>query len=148
MNDAPRATAWGQLIRDAREAAGMSIPEASRAAGISAGQWGNIERGYQTAGKGSKIAAPGNDRTVAHMAATVNLTPEQLERTGREAAARILRTIREQRAAATESAEDRRFDDPALQQIWNDKRLTTDERLGIIALVEGMRASRAGQRPA
>jgi len=141
-------TAWGQLIRDAREAIPMSIPEAARRGSISAGQWGNIERGYQTTSRGQADPAPGNDKNVAHMAFVVGVTAEQLEQAGRTKAARILRTITKNQPQREPAEEDRRFGDPELQQIWEDKRLSREERLGTIALIQGMRASQAGQRPA
>jgi transcriptional regulator with XRE-family HTH domain len=145
-DDVPEPTPWGQLIRDAREAAGLSIPEAARRAGISAGQWGNIERGYQKLGKTRVIRSPGAPRTVAHMADVANLTPERLAAAGNDSAARILREIR---THAEQAGDLPRFTDPAMRRIWEDPGLTRQEKLGILALIEGMRArgDRTGEQP-
>jgi len=137
--DTPQPTPWGQMIRDAREAANLSIPEAARQAGVSPGQWGNIERGYQTIGKKRQLRAPGAARTVAHMAGVVGITPERLATAGRQDAARILAEIIEHTRVVAEAPASNM--DPSLRRIWEDKELTHAERLGILALVEGMRSA-------
>ncbi|HET9893640.1 MAG TPA: helix-turn-helix transcriptional regulator, partial [Streptosporangiaceae bacterium] len=89
-------TPWGQLIRDAREAADdpLSIRDAAQEAGISYGTWGNIERGYASTRPGEYQVVRGYARSVARMCAIVGVTPERLEAAGRPDAARILREIR------------------------------------------------------
>ena len=86
-------TPWGRLIKTAREAAGLSIPEAAGLAGISATTWGNIERGVRTE-NGTRSAIDGPAATVAAMARVVRVTPERLETGGeRPDAAESLREM-------------------------------------------------------
>jgi len=106
----PTATPWGQLIRLARDAAGLSIPAAARLAGVSRDNWGHIERGYQNLGaKRAPRSAPGNASTVARMADAVGITPERLEEAGRSDAAAVLREMDRRRQAAAEPTDAERF---------------------------------------
>lgn len=74
-------TPQGRLIRGARKAAGMSIPEAAKEADVSIRHWGNIERGYN----------PGTPDTIARMSLAVGITPESLRGAGLGDSADILR---------------------------------------------------------
>lgn len=92
------------LIRLAREASGMSPEVAAARAAIKLGgsRWRHIERGYET--RDRLVRAP--DKTLAHMAHVVDVSPERLEEAGREGAAAILREIlrREAEEASTPEA--------------------------------------------
>lgn len=99
------STPEGDLIRFARESAVPSLTQRQAATklsdafpeGLSAEQWGTIERGHTRARPGQParlFTAP--PRTVARMAATVGVTPEQLENLGQDRhlqAAAFLRQI-------------------------------------------------------
>lgn len=91
-------TPEGALIRQARENAGLSIPKAAEMAGMSASQWGNIERGYRNdAGRAEVTATPAK---LAAMARTVGVSPELLTRAGREDGAARLALLPELSAAS------------------------------------------------
>ncbi|HEX7631287.1 MAG TPA: helix-turn-helix transcriptional regulator [Lacunisphaera sp.] len=75
------------LLRRARKARRMTIPEAADDAGISQQNWARIEQGQ---------AKTIPDGTLAHMAHAVQIAPEQLEGIGRHEAAEILREIERQ----------------------------------------------------
>lgn len=103
MTDKPAPQPEGKLITDARKRARLSGREAARRAGISEGRWRQIVNGYIVVAKGvySPVAdAPAN--TVARMAQTVDVSPEELEAAGRADAAEELRKLN---AAAREAAE-------------------------------------------
>jgi hypothetical protein len=96
-DDTPSPTPEGQLIRQVRD---LSIPKLTiRAAaaliGLSAEQWGYIERGYYPARDGNPprpFSPPAV--TLAKMAHVLDITPERLESEGqRPDAAKILREI-------------------------------------------------------
>ena len=130
MPDVPPPTAWGVLIRRARLAMRppLSIPEAAKKAGLGKDNWGHVERGYQSL-RGEHRPAHGQAAFVAHMAYTVGVAPDDLEETGRADAADVLRDIIERESGRL------RYEDPALQRIWDDESLSEDERLGAIALI-------------
>ena len=103
MTDKPEPQPEGMLITDASKRARLSGREAARRAGISEGRWRQIVNGYIVVAKGvySPVAgAPAN--TVARMAQTVDVAPEELEAAGRADAAEELRKLN---AAARETAE-------------------------------------------
>ena len=91
------STPEGQLIRTARERAvpRLTIAAAAQRTGISAEQWGTVERGHTRARPGSptrRFSAP--RMTVARMAAAVGgVTPADLEACGRKDAADELRVM-------------------------------------------------------
>ena len=93
--DMPGPTPEGQLIRRVRD---LSIPKltiraAAERIGLSAEQWGYIERGYRPARAGGPprpFSPPA--ATLAKMAHALRITPERLESEGqRPDAAEILR---------------------------------------------------------
>jgi transcriptional regulator with XRE-family HTH domain len=94
----PDAPPEGELIRKARNAAGLSIRAAAERTGISEGRWRQIESGYQSVTQGVFIPTIGPANTLAKMAKTVDLTPEALEKVGRADAADELRGLNEIRA--------------------------------------------------
>lgn len=82
------------LLRLAREAAGLSPETAAARAKVQLGgsRWRQIEAGYR--GRSSPpvpVVAP--DRTLAHMAHAVGISPQRLAEVNREGAAEILREI-------------------------------------------------------
>lgn len=57
MNDQESIALWsqvGQLLRNARELAGLSIRAAAKKAGVSEGLWRELERGFRTPRRGSE----------------------------------------------------------------------------------------------
>lgn len=81
------------LIRIARLARGLSPERAADLTPIRLGgaRWRHIERGYEPKRPPNPVRAP--DKTLAHMAHTVGVSPERLEGAGRPGAADILREI-------------------------------------------------------
>jgi hypothetical protein len=70
------------------------MADAAAKAGMSTENWGHIERGYQSTGRGQppRTVIPPPD-TLAHMAKAVRITPEELEVIGRHDAADVLRHL-------------------------------------------------------
>lgn len=95
--DAPGPTPEGQLIRQVRDLSipRLSIRAAAKRIGLSAEQWGYVERGYRPAGAGQPprpFSPPAT--TLAKMAHALEIAPERLESEGqRPDAAEILREI-------------------------------------------------------
>lgn len=89
----PPARPEGALIRVAREAAGLTLPEAAEASGVSKARWSQVETGYETRNGHVKVVQA-KAATIAHMAHAVRLSPDRLESEGkRPDAAEILREI-------------------------------------------------------
>jgi hypothetical protein len=89
-------TREGGLIRHARELAipKLSIRAAAAKAGISPENWGHVERGYQSAGRGQeprRVVPPA--ATLARMAYAVGVSPLMLNGIGRADAAGMLHDI-------------------------------------------------------
>jgi transcriptional regulator with XRE-family HTH domain len=106
--DAPGPTPEGQLIRQVRDLSipRLSIRAAAKRIGLSAEQWGYVERGYRPAGAGQPprpFSPPA--ATLAKMAHALRITPERLESEGqRPDAAKILREILHHEAEAADAA--------------------------------------------
>jgi transcriptional regulator with XRE-family HTH domain len=81
------------LIEGARSDARISVREAARRAGISEGWWRQIAKGFQTLSGGASGPVRGPDETIARMAKSVGVTPDQLTGAGRDGAARELEEI-------------------------------------------------------
>lgn len=90
--------AEADLIRVARLARGLSPETAADLAPIRLGgaRWRHIERGYEPKKPPKPVRAP--DKTLAHMARVVGVSPERLAEAGRETAAEVLREILRQEA--------------------------------------------------
>ncbi|MGW2934823.1 hypothetical protein ACWDA7_23870 [Streptomyces sp. NPDC001156] len=96
-----------ELIRLARQARGLSPEEAADRTPVRIGgfRWRQIENGYKgKAGASDLVRAP--DKTLAHMAHTVGVTPSRLSEAGRADAAEILREIQIQKAGKAASLPD------------------------------------------
>jgi hypothetical protein len=97
VDDLPRPTPEGKLIRRVRSLSipKLSIPAAAARIGLSAEQWGYVERGYYPARDGNPprpFSPP--TATLAKMAHALRITPERLEAEGkRPDAAESLREI-------------------------------------------------------
>src|SRR5258708_6397918 len=102
-------TPEGQLIRQVRDLSipRLSIRAAAKRIGLSAEQWGYVERGYRPAGAGQpprRFSPPA--ATLAKMAHALRITPERLESEGqRPDAAAILREIPHHEIDAARAAE-------------------------------------------
>lgn len=133
----PQVTAWGEMIRTAREAATprLTVRAAAQRAGISKETWGLVERGYQHH-RGSYRAVPGLPGTVAHMAKVVGLSPDRLEAAGNPDAAGILREMLRAETAATPTG----YDDPTLDYLSHTPGLPADVVRGLIGLARSYRA--------
>jgi transcriptional regulator with XRE-family HTH domain len=108
MTTKPDPQPEGKLITEARKRARLSGREAARRAGISEGRWRQIVNGYMVVTKGvysPVVGAPAE--TIARMAQSVDVTPEQLESAGRADAAEELRKLN----AGARAAADRTPDD-------------------------------------
>ncbi|MGW5477611.1 hypothetical protein [Streptomyces sp. NPDC004008] len=95
----PKPPPEADLIRLARQARGLSPEEAADRTPIRLGgfRWRQIENGFKgKSGSSPEVRAP--DKTLAHMAHTVGVTPSRLIEAGRGAAAEILREIQIQNA--------------------------------------------------
>lgn len=91
------------VIRLARLAKGLSPEEAAARTSIRlrGGRWRQIEKGYERRDPPKSTRAL--DKTLAHMAFVVDVTPSQLDECGRTDAAEILRVMLQQESrAATE----------------------------------------------
>jgi hypothetical protein len=110
-DDPPRPTPEGQMIRRVRSLSipKLTIPAAAARIGLSAEQWGYVERGYYPARDGNPprpFSPPA--ATLAKMAHALRITPERLETEGqRPDAAEILAEILRQQHEAEPSAADR-----------------------------------------
>jgi transcriptional regulator with XRE-family HTH domain len=108
MSTKPEPQPEGKLITDARKRARLSGREAAKRAGISEGRWRQIVNGYMVVTKGvysPVVGAPAD--TIARMAQSVDVTPEQLEAAGRADAAEELRRLNAgDRAAADRTPDD------------------------------------------
>lgn len=104
------------LIRIAREARGLSLDQAAAMTPIrlSGARWRQLERGYETPTK--PVIAP--DRTLAHMAYVVGVTPERLDEAGRGIAADILREILRQAPAPGDPAPYADLADENERTVW------------------------------
>lgn len=93
-----RPPAEAALIKRHRLAKGLSVPRAAALTGgvVSASRWTQIEQGYM-ARQGGRYPTSASDSVLAHMAAVVDVSPEQLEGLGKREAADVLRTILERR---------------------------------------------------
>lgn len=88
--DRPPARPEGALLRLARQAAGMTIPDAVKASGVSKARWSQVESGYETRNGVTRPVQAKAD-TIARMARAVSIPPERLRDEGRrEDAASIL----------------------------------------------------------
>lgn len=85
-----------ELIRDKREAMGISMREAARRAGMPEATWRQAENGAHR---------PRREH-LAHMALTVEASPAELEQVGRPDAARSLEALLRRRAEDAEVPED------------------------------------------
>lgn len=134
----------GQLLRRAREALDLTPEEAALKTGIRLGErrWRQIEDGTVVKGEPTRAT----DKTLAHMAAAVSLTPDQLTAVDRGEAAEILREILRLRAASrpAQPEELRTYpdvvgDDPFFQHIWCFDDAPEADR---IAAIHGVRVYR------
>jgi transcriptional regulator with XRE-family HTH domain len=107
MTTKPDPQPEGKLITDARKRARLSGREAARRAGISEGRWRQIVNGYMVVTKGvysPVVGAPAE--TIARMAQSVDVTPEQLESVGRADAGEELKRLNDGARAAADRAPD------------------------------------------
>jgi transcriptional regulator with XRE-family HTH domain len=107
MTTKPDPQPEGKLITDARKRARLSGREAARRAGISEGRWRQIVNGYMVVTKGvysPVVGAPAE--TIARMAQSVDVTPEQLASVDRPDAAEELRRLNDGARAAADRAPD------------------------------------------
>ncbi|MGW0039861.1 hypothetical protein [Gordonia sp. NPDC003376] len=90
----PSAPPEARLIDAAQKAAvpKLSMRKAAEMAGMSEGRWRQIVKGFQGTGTG-RIPVVAPDETIARMALTVGLAPDQLDEAGRPDAAGILRHL-------------------------------------------------------
>lgn len=123
----PPPPAEAQLLRRAREAAGLS-PETAvarmRAGRIGGSRWRQIEAGYRS-DSGKKVVA--KDATLAHMALAVGLTPERVAETGRHDAAEIMREIDIQSAKRNPRGPEPAPSTPRVDERWGMIKVLLDQ---------------------
>jgi hypothetical protein len=143
MDERPPQPPEGKLIADALERSGLSIREASKRAGISYGRWRQISSGYQNVSPGSwaRVTAPA--RTLARMAAVVNVSADEMAEAGREDVAQVMREGASRHLSAVPS--DGAPVEQAMNAIRRVEGLTEDEVRAFEMLARGMAASRAGE---
>lgn len=155
MSDDLPPTPEGRLIRRARERAipKLTIRAAASRAGMSAEQWGYVERGYVPSRGGQpprRFSPPAP--TLARMASTLSVTPGELESEGqRPDAAETLREMLRPVTAedrpppfpepptAAEEAVERFPGDLVAQAIWRQPNTPEAERWEMIATLERKR---------
>lgn len=117
------------LIRVARLARGLSPEKAAELAPIRLGgaRWRHIERGYEPKKPPLRVRAP--DKTLAHMAHVVGVSPERLDEVDRGLAAEILREIIRKEAEA--SPPGKQVFTSREMEILEDLAASTAERLGL-----------------
>jgi transcriptional regulator with XRE-family HTH domain len=136
MPEKPAQPAEGALIQRAMVRQRLSARQAAVKAGISEGRWRQIVSGYQSA-RGQQFPVTAPAATLAHMAAAVGLTPEDLTEAGRGDAADILRDLNQHGpsqpgpAAARASTSER--DEALLKVLASD--LPEDKKEQIIRLL-------------
>jgi hypothetical protein len=140
------------LIAIARRARGLSPEVAAALTPIRLGgaRWREIEKGYRGAGP-NRRRVDGPKTTVAHMAHTVGVSPDQLVEAGRSDAAEILREILRQAAAEASQAEEGEplpYDptDEHEVALWEIP-LSVPKRLELIRLYRKARAEEQQQQP-
>lgn len=143
--------AEADLIRVARLARGISPEAAADLAPIRLGgaRWRHIERGYEPKKPPKKVRAP--DKTLAHMARVVGVTPERLEEVGRGLAAEILREILRQEAEAGEAEASRPYanlSDPLERTAWEMPLPVEQRRLIVDMLREAVARGSSERRSA
>jgi hypothetical protein len=89
-HDTPQQTREGSLIETAANATGLSVKKLAANAGISDTRWRHIVRGWQPAQGGGQNPVVAPALTLAKMAFTVGVSPDQLTQAGREDAADLL----------------------------------------------------------
>lgn len=122
--DADRDWPAGDLIRDAREARGMSLTEAAGIAGLAVGSWWSIENGLRAEGGEYRPANP-RSTNLARAADAVGLNPTTVLR----AAGRDPRVITPRRGSP--SVTERELSHRV-------SRLTSEQRDAIVALIDTM----------
>lgn len=137
------------LIRRAREARDLTPVEAALKARIRLGErrWRQIEDGSE--GRGKPLRA--TDKTLAHMAAVVSLSPEQLIEVDRTEAAEILREILrvEVKAQPADAEIDRIYpdfvgEDRFFRHIWDFDQVAEADRQAAIQGAVGYRSMASG----
>lgn len=94
MEQRPEQPPEGKLISAAADRMDLSIREAAKRTGISYGRWRQIVTGYQNVSPGSFAEVRAPAKTLARMARTVRITPEQMETEGqRPDVAAIMRSV-------------------------------------------------------
>jgi hypothetical protein len=104
---------------------------------LGGGRWRHIERGYQT--KNRPVRAP--DKTLAHMAHVVGVSPERLGEVGREDAAEVLREILRQEAESGQEQSYADMSDRLERTAW-EMPLSVEDRKLIVDLLREAKAQR------
>lgn len=144
-SEPPKPPAEGELIRVAREALALSADAAAARTPvrIQGTRWRQLERGWERA-RPLKLA-PAPARTLAHMAHTVGVTPEQLDDVQREDAAEILRAIqRQEEAGPPATVPD--LTDRHERAIMDFPGVSDEARARMIELVREIRREQGGRR--
>jgi hypothetical protein len=130
-------------------ARGLSPERAAELAPIRLGgaRWRHIERGYEPKKPPKAVRAP--DKTLAHMAYVVGVSPDRLEEAGRSIAAEILREILRQEAEA-EQGQERPYADMSdrLERTAWEMPLSVEERKLIVDMLRQAKVQGRSERSA
>lgn len=142
--DVPTPTAEGTLIRRARQRyrPKIAMADAASKAGISVDNWGHIERGYQSTGRGQppRPVIPPAD-TLAHMANALDITPDELVAINRHDAADILRDLRQRATTPAVAARKPSAGNGSARQLLDllrERAAAEDRSLGEVLVLEGL----------
>lgn len=128
-------------------ARGLSPEKAAELTPIRLGgaRWRHIERGYEPKKPPRPVRAP--DKTLAHMAHVVGVSPERLTEVRREVAAEILREILRQEAESDREPVYADLSDRLESAVW-EMDLSLEDRKTLIDLLRQKRAQERGSRSA
>ncbi|MFG1872215.1 hypothetical protein [Micromonospora arborensis] len=137
----------GALIFGAMERRGLTARAAAAKVGMSEGRLRQIINGYQALGQGQFRVVVGKAIRVAQLAKLVGVTPEQLTEAGREDAARILRDLLSEDAAAP-AQQDNPVSEEELRAIRDNDLMPTHLRDWASSILAQLHAIREAERAA
>jgi hypothetical protein len=136
--DKPPQPPEGALLHKAMIRKRLSARQAGPLAGISEGRWRQIVAGYMSA-RGQYIPVTAPAKTLAHMAAAMDLTPDDLIKADRPDAAEILEDLIRSGAAPTRGSAPQ-DEEEALVKVMRSN-LTDEQKKALVQLLIAERAA-------